>query len=191
MSRNGKIHLIALALITASSIVRAAPLPAQTATNPRSMIKLHTEGRAGPPATLADVAWLEGRWIGEMPEGPVEHVILGPSFGHLPGFVRAVNPQGVIFYEIWVLAEVGGSLTIRVKHFSPQLAGWEAQDAYIDRPLVDRDADSLFFDGATYARTGPDSFTVYFLNRSGGEERETIVIPFRRMVADGRPARSN
>jgi len=164
----------------------AATPAAQMATNPRSMIKLQTEGRPSPPATLADVAWLEGRWIGEMPEGPVEHVILGPRFGHLPGFVRAVNPQGVIFYEVWMLAEVGASLTNRVKHFSPQLAGWEAQDAYIDRPLVDRDANNLFFDGATYSRTGPDTFTVYFLNRSDGVERDTIVIPFRRQ-----PTRSN
>src|SRR3990170_1643644 len=177
MSSNRRLLLLALALIAASSAVSAA----HTAANPRSMIKLQTEGRSGPPATLADVAWLEGRWIGQMPEGPVEHVILGPRFGHLPGFVRAVNRQGVIFYEIWVLAESQGSLTVRVKHFSPELAGWEAQEAYIDRLLVDRDASNLFFDGATYSRTGPDSFTVYFLNRSGGEERETIVIPFRRI----------
>jgi hypothetical protein len=183
-------------LVLAIALAMALPVCAATAAtpaavNPRSMIKLHTTGQSSPPATLADVAWLEGRWIGEMPEGPVEHVILGPSFGHLPGFVRAVNPQGVIFYEIWMLAEVGGSLTNRVKHFSPQLAGWEAQDAYIDRPLVDRDANSLFFDGATYSRTGPDSFTVYFLNRSGGEERETIVIPFRRIVGDRPHTRAN
>lgn len=148
------------------------------------MIKLRVEGRPGPSATLADVAWLEGRWIGQMPEGPVEHVILAPRFGQLPGFVRAVNPKGVIFYEIWMLAEAGGSLTNRVKHFSPALAGWEAREAYIDRPLVDRDATNLFFDGATYSRTGPDTFTVYFLNLSDGKELETIVIPFTRMSTD-------
>jgi hypothetical protein len=184
-------RILVLAIAFAVSLpmcASTAATPEPEATNPRSMIKLRTEGRSGPPATLAVVAWLEGRWIGEMPEGPVEHVILGPSFGHLPGFVRAVNPQGVIFYELWVLAEVGGSLTNRVKHFSPQLAGWEAQDAYIDRPLVDRDANNLFFDGATYSRTGPDTFTVYFLNRSGGVERDTIVIPFRRMATDRRPS---
>lgn len=99
-----RILVLAIALAIATALpVWAAGGPEPTATNPRSMIKLHTEGRPGPPATLADVAWLEGRWIGEMPEGPVEHVILGPSFGHLPGFVRAVNPQGVIFYELWCL----------------------------------------------------------------------------------------
>jgi hypothetical protein len=169
------------ALLIASMLIAASPSFAETAAmNPRSMIKLLAKGAASPPATIADLAWLEGRWIGDMPEGPVEHLILGPKFGQMPGFVRAVNPRGVIFYEISVFAQAGDSVTVRVKHFTPQLAGWEARDAYIDRPLVDRDAKTLFFDGITFFRTGHDSFTVYFLNRVGQEERETLVVPFRR-----------
>lgn len=144
------------------------------------MIRLLAKGASGPPTTIADLAWLEGHWIGEMPEGPVEHIILGPKFGHMPGFVRAVSPRGVIFYEISVFAQAGESVTVRVKHFTPQLAGWEAQDALVERPLVDRDEKTLFFDGITFSRTSQDSFTVYFLNRSGQEERETLVIPFLR-----------
>ena len=144
------------------------------------MIKPLANGAASPPTTIADLAWLEGHWIGDMPEGPVEHVILSPKFGQMPGFVRAVNPQGVIFYEISVFAQTGDSVTVRVKHFTALLAGWEARDTYIDRPLVDRDAKTLFFDGVTLARTGEDSFTVYFLNRTGQDERDTLVIPLRR-----------
>jgi hypothetical protein len=86
----------------------------------------------------------------------------------------------VLFYEISVFLEVADSLSVRVKHFTPQLAGWEAQDAYIDRPLVAIEPGTFFFDGITFARSGPDAFTVYFLNRPNGVERETLVIPFRR-----------
>lgn len=167
-------------LLIATALIATPPALAQGQQNPRTMIKLLPKGASGPPTTIADLAWLEGHWIGDMPEGPVEQVIFSPKFGHMPGFVRAVNSQGVIFYEIAVFAQAGDSVTVRVKHFTPLLAGWEAQDAFIDRPLVDRDATTLFFDGATFARTGDDSFTVYFLNRSGQEERETLVIPFRR-----------
>lgn len=169
--------------LLALGLLHAAPSIAQenaAASNPRSMIKLYAESRAGPPARIADMAWIEGHWIGDMPNGPVEQVVLGPRFGHMPGFVRALAPGNVIFYEISVFMEVDNSLTVRVKHFTPELAGWEAREAYIDRPLVDRDATNFFFDGITVSRTGPDSFTVYFLNRSGSEEGETIVIPFRR-----------
>jgi hypothetical protein len=148
--------------------------------SPRAMIKLTAEGRPAPRATIADMAWIEGHWIGDMPEGPVEHVVLPPRFGQLPGFVRALAPQGVLFYEISLFVGVGNSLTVRVKHFTPALAGWEAQASYVDRPLVDRDATNFYFDGITFSRRGPDSFTVYFLNRVEGQERDTLVIPFRR-----------
>lgn len=167
-------------------LLPASPSSAQQA-NPRAMIRLHVDGRPAPRATIADMAWIEGHWIGDMPEGPVEHVVLGPRFGHLPGFVRALAPKNPIFYEISVFAEVGDSLTLRVKHFTPELAGWEAQAGYIARPLVDRDATNFYFDGITFSRTGPDSFTVYFLNRTDGQERETLVIPFRRSVTKALP----
>lgn len=154
-------------------------VPAHPA-DPRAMVKLQSDGQQGPAASIEDLAWLEGHWVGQMPEGPVEHVILPARFGHMPGFVRAVNPEGVLFYEISLFAEAGQSVTVRVKHFTSGLAGWEARDAFIDRPLVDRVGDTFYFDGATFARTGLDSFTVYFLNREGSQERDTLVIPFRR-----------
>lgn len=168
-------------LVVASMLIAASPSFAQVAVaTPRSMIKRLAKGASGPPTSITDLAWLEGHWIGDMPEGPVEHVILSPKFGHMPGFVRAVSPSGVLFYEISVFAQAEGAVTVRLKHFSPLLAGWEPQNAYIDRPLVDRDAKTLFFDGVTFSQTGPDSFTVYFLNRAGQEEGDTLVIPFRR-----------
>lgn len=170
-----------VSLLVSWMLVAGSPALAETAAvSPRSMIKLLGKDASGPPTTIADLAWLEGYWIGDMPEGPVEHLILGPKFGQMPSFVRAVGPRGVIFYEISVFEQVGDSVTVRVKHFTPQLEGWEAQSASIDRPLVDRNETTLFFDGVTFSRTGQDSFTVYFLNRVGREERDTLVIPFRR-----------
>ena len=150
------------------------------AANPRDMVKLRREGVPPPPASLADVAWLEGSWTGEMPFGPVEQTNLPARFSQMPGFVRATNGRGVVFYELTLFAEINGSLTARVKHFTPALAGWEAQDEVIDRPLVAKDAVDLYFDGITYRRTGPNSYIVYFLNRENGQERDTLVIPFHR-----------
>ncbi len=169
------------AALALAALFSTGPSGAQPAA--RAMIKLRTEGSPAPRATIANMAWIEGHWIGEMPDGPVEHVVLSPRFGHLPGFVRALGDRSPVFYEISVFAEAGDSLTVRVKHFTPELAGWEAQSGYVDRPLVDRDATNFYFDGITFSRTGRDSFTVYFLNRSEGQERETLVIPFRRKSA--------
>jgi hypothetical protein len=147
------------------------------------MIRLAQPGAPRPPASISDLAWLEGFWIGDMPQGPVEHVILGPKFGHMPSFVRAVNATGVFFYEISLFAEERGSLVNKVKHFTSDLHGWEARDASIDRPLLERRGDTFFFDGLTLQRTGPDAFTVYFLVKMDGVERETLELPFRRRKA--------
>lgn len=151
--------------------------------NRRDMIRLEQPGGTRPQASISDIAWLEGFWVGDMPQGPVEHVILGPKFGHMPSFVRAVNATGVFFYEISLFAEEKGSLVNRVKHFSSELHGWEARDASIDRPLLERRGDTFFFDGLTIQRTDPDTFKVYFLVRIDGVERETLELTFKRRGA--------
>lgn len=151
--------------------------PAATA---RAKIRLAETGKSAPQASLADLAWLKGSWVGEMPAGQVEHVILDNRAGHAPGFVRALDDKGVSFYEITVFAEANRSVSYRVKHFTQQLAGWEPQASYIDRPLVERDGDTFYFDGISFARHGPDRFTVYYLPRDGGTEGRTLVVPFRR-----------
>jgi len=160
----------------------AAPASAQHA-DPRSMIRLASEGAPAVQAAIGDLAWLEGSWVGDMEGVGVQHEILGSAFGQMPGFVRALGPDNIAFYEITTFAEVGPSVSYRVKHFTPALAGWEPQDAYIDRPLLGREEATLFFDGITFQRTGADSFTVYYLDRTPeGAERATLVIPFTRRV---------
>lgn len=116
-----------------------------------------------------------------MPEGPVENIFMQPRFGQMPAFVRALNKEGIIFYEIATFVEKADSLVIRLKHFTSALAGWEDKDGYIERPLIAKDGNALYFHRSTYVRTGPDSYTVYFLNMSGEQEGETLVIPFRRV----------
>jgi len=172
---------IAARILLAGSLV-LAPMPAAAQSeDPRAMIRLADSGNAPVPATLADLAWLEGSWLGDMAGVAVEHEILGAAFGQMPTFVRALGGSEIVFYEIAVFTEVGGSVSYRVKHFTPALAGWEARDAYVDRPLLGRVGTTLQFDGITFERTGADSFTVYFLDR-GTDDREehTLVIPFRR-----------
>jgi len=162
------------------ALLGAAPALSQAPASPRAMIRLAKPGESPPPATIAQLAWLEGHWIGDMPNGPVEHVILSARHGQMPSFVRSLKPGAIDFYEISVFAEAGGSVVNRVKHFTPELHGWEPRDVSIERALVERRDDDLFFDGLTIDRTGPDAFDVYFLPVVDGQERETIVVPFRR-----------
>lgn len=160
--------------------ISAMPACAQ-AGDARAMIRLAQDRTPPVAATLGDLAWLVGTWIGDMEGVAVEHVILEPAYGQMPSFVRALGGTEIVFYEIAVFTETEGSVSYRVKHFTPALAGWEAQDAYVDRPLFGLRGTTLQFDGITFDRTGADSFTVYFFDpaANGGAGR-TLEIPFHR-----------
>ena len=174
-----------LILIAAFAVLSPSAAQTQTQTHspePRSMIRLAAPAQTRPRAAVAELAWLEGRWAGQMPDGPVEIVKMKPAHGHLPTFVRATNKDGLWFYEMAVFVEVNGSLSYRVKHFTPALAGWEAQEAYVDRPLIEKDGNTFYFDGITFSKSSDDSYTVFFLTRNGNKEGTTLVIPFKRLA---------
>jgi Domain of unknown function (DUF6265) len=169
-----------LGVIPAAIVFAGTANDARAQTNPRAMIRLLKAGQPPKPCQLSDLKWLEGDWIGQMPFGPVEHVKLPIAFGHMPGFVRAMNPDGVVFYEIAIFAQIGATIAQQVKHFTSNLEGWEAKDTHLERLLVEREGDTYFFDGFTLSRTGSDSYTVFFLNRDGDKELDTLTVPFKR-----------
>jgi hypothetical protein len=93
------------------------------------------------------------------------------------GHFRMTNDSGVVFYELLQVREEGGSLVYRVKHFHPDLRGWEEKDAAVDFPLVAIEADRIYFDGLTIARTGPDEITHWLRVRAeDGTEREAFLL---------------
>lgn len=107
-------------------------------------------GAKSPPAKLDALAWLAGgRWVGEGLGGVSEEVyspaVGGVMVGH---FVQsqAGKPQ---FFEIMTVREEGGSLVYRLKHFGPDLKGWEEKDVTEDFPLVAIEGDRVFFSGMT------------------------------------------
>ena len=153
---------------------KASPLPTEVLT--------WTEGASAPKATLDIVSWLEGSWQGQLEGSMQEHTVFAPVSGQMPGFVRAWRADGSIwFYEISLFAQVGETVEIRLKHFSPELAGWEEKDGYVRRRLVAFTDKALFFDGITYAKNGPDNHTVYFRIPEGDHKGEIIIVRQKRV----------
>jgi len=153
---------------------KAPPLPTEVLT--------WKEGASAPKATLDIVKWLEGSWQGQLEGTMQEHTVFAPVSGQMPGFVRAWRDDGSIwFYEISLFAQVGETLEIRAKHFSPELAGWEEKDGYVRRRLIAFTDKALFFDGVTYARNGPDNHTVYFRIPEGDRKGEIVVVRQKRV----------
>ncbi len=121
-------------------------------------VRTLAEGAASPPAKIEDVAWLAGRWIGEGLGGCAEESLSPPVAREMMGKFRQLNGDGSLkFYEFYTIAERNGSLVWRIKHFSPDLEGWEEKDKSTEFRLVAIEGETAYFTGLTYARTGKKS----------------------------------
>src|SRR5262245_31328303 len=113
----------------------AAP-PVDADLLPDPLLREFVAGAPRRPATLRDVAWLQGDWVGTGLGGDVEESWGPPGAGAMLARFRFVKGGKPVFYELVALAEAEGSLELRVKHFSPDLVSWEEKDKAQVFPLV-------------------------------------------------------
>jgi hypothetical protein len=141
----------------AMAVLPTAALAEQKPTDVRAL----ADGAASPIASIVSLSWLEGRWLGEGLGGKSEEVIAPALGGQMMGMFRQSSGEGELqFYEFYAFAEHEGSLVLRLKHFNPDLTGWEEKDDRVLFPLVAIEGDAAYFDGITYRRTGDDTMTV-------------------------------
>lgn len=135
-----------------------------------------------PPATLADLSWLAGAWEGDGIDGaPALEAYASAAGGQMVGHFRQLNKDGsVMFYELITIVEDGGSLAYRLKHFNPDLTGWEEKDKVVAFPLTQAGKERWDFSGLVYERTGPDTMTATVVVHGDGGKEETLVFRFRR-----------
>ena len=137
---------------------------------------------AAPPASLGDLAWLQGSWEGGGIGGaPALEAYSPAAGGQMVGHFRQMKADGsVMFYELITIVEEGGSLAYRLKHFNPDLTGWEEKGEVEAFPLTARAGDRFDFSGLVYERTGKVSMTATVVIHGKGGKEETLVFRFRR-----------
>ncbi len=129
--------------------------------------------KVGQAAKIEDVAWISGHWAGEALGGRCEEVWLPPRAGSMIGMYRLTKSGKTVFFELFSLSEVDSSVVLRLKHFHPDLKGWEEKDETIDFPLVAFTETDLFFDGLTFHKVNDNEITVFLAIRSeDGQLRE-------------------
>jgi len=122
-------------------------------------VKSRPAGAEPPSATIGEVAFLSGHWIGEGLGACSEEVMAPSAGGQIMGMFRQMKPEGgVRFYEFYTIAEENGSLILRIKHFNPDLTGWEEKGDSVEFPLVGIEGTTAYFDGLTFSRVGKDVF---------------------------------
>jgi len=137
-----------------------------------------------PKASIEDLAWLAGSWQGEGLGGAVEEVWLAPSAGTMVGVFKAAREEKPFFYEIVLLVEEKGSITLKLKHFHPDLKGWEEKDEVVEFPLVALKEKEALFSGLTYRLTKADELRAYVAVERQGKTEELEFV-WRRVGASG------
>ncbi len=121
----------------------------------RSQDVLRLEPSAQPaPATLADVAWLTGHWVGTGLGGDCDETWLPATDNAMPGIFRYHRGDTLVFSEYMMIEALHGSLTVKLKHFNRDLSPWEEKDRWTTFRLVKLDRQTAYFSGLTYHRDG-------------------------------------
>ena len=169
-------HIFGTGLLSAALFI-ALPAGAQTQLTEHTF-KLD-DPDARPPATLDYVSWMVGNWAGEAFGGKFEQGWNPPSVGSMIGFFKLFGADGVAFYELLLLVEEEGSLSMKVKHFDPDFTAWEDKEDYISFRFIKAEENAVHFSGLSFYRIDEDTMHGYIVMRSGDEVREEKLV-YRR-----------
>jgi hypothetical protein len=155
------------------ALMLTAPAFAQER-NTEHTLKL-TDGHTPQAASVADMAWVTGHWVGEGMGGEsVEH--WGPVHqGRMLGTFTYSAEGKPVFHEFMIVMEVEGHLVVRLKHFNPDLTGWEEKDKFVDFKFIAKKEDAMYFNGLTYVPVGKDAMKIYVaLRGKDGQVHEEV-----------------
>jgi len=110
---------------------------------------------------LENIAWISGTWHGEAFGGKTEEIWSEPSAGSMMATFKLINDGKVTFYEIEIIREVENSLVLQLKHFGPDLKGWETKDETVDFPLKEITPNKVVFEGMTFEKVSDNEMNIY------------------------------
>jgi len=96
------------------------------------------------------LAWLVGDWRGEGFGGRVQEVWLGRQGGAMLGVFRHVTKDKPKFYELMTINGPPESQSMSLKHFQPDLVGWEEKDKSLNWAASDLRTRSVRFGPVLY-----------------------------------------
>lgn len=128
---------------------------------------------------LENIKWIAGTWHGEAFGGITEEIWSEPSGGSMMATFKLINEGKVTFYEIEVIREVENSLVLQLKHFGPDLKGWETKDETVDFPLKEITETKVIFEGMTFEKISDTEMNIYVDIKDKGKI-ETVKFNYKK-----------
>jgi len=130
---------------------------------------------------LAKLNWLVGHWIGDGFGGISEEVWASPVDGAMMGMYRHIKDGKINFYEFMNIVEIEGKVELRLKHFTPDLKGWEEKDKYIIFTFIKADENYFEFKGLIFQKLSEkDMQIILTLRDKEGNTRKEVFTFTRR-----------
>lgn len=120
---------------------------------------------------INDYTWLVGSWAGDGFGGTSHEIWEKPVNGTMMGMYRHIDAEGeLVFYEFMLLDETG----LRLKHFNPNLTGWEEKDDMTTFEMIRFSEDKIELKGLTFERTSDNEMVISLRMTQGGESRTEV-----------------
>ena len=121
--------------------------------------------------------WLVGCWQGEALGGVVTECWLPPAGGQMTGVFQLEQEGALAFTEHLTIGQVGDVHGYFVKHFNPDLSGWEESDGYVAFAHSVPGEREWRWDGLVYRLTGDGHLHIELdMHRADGS---VMTLPFQ------------
>lgn len=123
------------------------------------------------PFNIEDYSWLAGSWTGDGFGGISHETWAEPVNGTMMGMYRHINAEGeLVFYEFLLLDETG----MRLKHFNPDLTGWEEKDDMTTFEMVSYSKDKIEMKGLTLEKRSDTEMVISLKMKRNGESHTEV-----------------
>jgi hypothetical protein len=111
-------------------------------------------------ARIEDFAFLTGYWVGEGFGGVSEEMWMPPVDGRMQGIYKHSSNSALMFSELLDISSEHGQIRLRLKHFNPDLTGWEEKNDHVTFPLESVAPNKATFRGLSYELVGKDQLRI-------------------------------
>ncbi|MFN3997579.1 DUF6265 family protein [Algoriphagus sp.] len=127
---------------------------------------------------VKDLSWMVGYWTGTGLGGECEEVWMPAVDGQMIGTFRFWDDGKLVFSEFMNLIQDGESISMKLKHFNPNLSGWEEKEEWTTFRLIELSRNKVWFVGLTIERVGDEM--IYQLDLTENGEKTVAEFTFTK-----------